>query len=93
MIFQWEFYLGKYQDLINMTTMEEAWNHWNSHGKKEERIYADIPIFFNWKDYINNNNDLSHISTEEFAWKHFLYHGRKEKRLIQNKDYLKKYCI
>ena len=77
----------------NLATIEEAWNHWNSHGKKEERIYADIPIFFNWKDYIINNNDLSHTSTEETAWKHFLYHSRKEKRFIKNKDYLKKYRI
>ena len=93
MIFQWEFYVNKYKDLHNITTMEEAWNHWTNHGKKEERIYADVSIFFDWKTYVSKNIDLSTITTEEDAWKHFLYHSHKENRDVQNKKILKKYCV
>jgi len=92
MIFQWEFYVNKYQDL-NVKTMEEAWDHWNNHGKKEERIYNDISIFFDWKNYLNNNKDLYHINNEDDAWRHFLYYGNKENRIILNKEYLKIYCV
>lgn len=92
MIFQWEFYVNKYQDL-NVKTMEEAWDHWSNHGKKEERIYNDISIFFDWKNYLNNNKDLNHINNEDDAWRHFLYYGNKENRNILNKEYLKIYCV
>ena len=92
MIFQWEFYVNNCKDL-NLKNLLDSWNHWNAHGKKEERVYADIPIFFNWENYLTNNKDLVHITTEADAWRHFLYYGRKENRNIENKIYIKKYCI
>ena len=47
-IFDWEFYLNKYKDLIkaDINTQEKALEHWKQFGKKEERIFTDIPIFF-----------------------------------------------
>jgi hypothetical protein len=94
MIFQWEFYLNKYDDLkiSGMTTEEEALKHWFNHGKKELRMYNDIPILFNWKNYIESHDDLNRITNEEEAWKHFLYFGGKENRIIQHRNVLKIYC-
>lgn len=95
MIFNWEFYINKYADLkaLSIKTEKESWNHWLKHGKCEERIYNDIPIFFNWNNYINKNIDLKQIQTEEDAWKHFLYYGRSENRTIMFNNYLIKYCV
>jgi glutathionyl-hydroquinone reductase len=96
MIFNWEFYVNKYDDLKKkpITTEFESWNHWLKYGQYEHRVYNDIPILFDWKNYVSVNNDLAKIITEEeSAWKHFLYHGRIENRNIRFNDYLKKYCV
>ena len=93
MIFNWEFYITKYPDLNIITTREDAWAHWSKHGKKEKRIYSDIPILFNWTDYIKHNTDLDNIKNEEEAWKHCLYHLKKEKRFTYNLAFLKPYCV
>jgi len=94
MIFNWEFYVNKYDDLkeLSIKTEFDSWNHWLKYGKYEQRIYNDIPIFFNWNNYINDNKDLNNLITEENAWKHFLYYGRIENRNTSF-EYLKKYCI
>lgn len=96
MIFHWEFYVNKYDDLKNNNKIQNettAYEHWRDHGKKEQRIFNDIPILFNWKNYIKMNEDLQNISTEEDAWKHFLYYSKKEKRNIRHLLYLKRYCL
>jgi hypothetical protein len=88
-IFDWEFYIYKYNDLqkANIDTKEKALEHWLQHGKKEERIITDIPIFFNWIKYIETNTDLQgHIETEEDAWRHYIYHGQYENRYIELKQ-------
>jgi len=82
-IFDWEFYINKYRDLkkAGIDTEEKALEHWIKYGKKEERIFTDIPIFFNWIEYLNQNKDLKEtIENEEDAWRHFIYHGQYEGR-------------
>ena len=82
-IFDWEFYINKYRDLkkAGIDNEEKALEHWKSHGKKEERIFTDIPIFFSWLEYLNQNKDLKvKIENEEEAWSHFIYHGQYEGR-------------
>lgn len=95
MIFHWEFYLYKYEDLrtSRLINEEDAWNHWLKHGKKEKRIYIDIPLIFDWKNYIDSNPDLDFIEDEEEAWRHFLYFGAKENRIIRFRNQLKRYCV
>ena len=93
MIFSWEFYINKYPDLHDIKNREDAWEHWSKNGKKEQRIYTDIPIVFNWVDYIKNNPDLKKIDNEEDAWKHCLYHLKKEKRFTSYWLILKQYCV
>lgn len=95
MIFHWEFYLNKYEDLkkSGLKTPEDAFQHWKKHGKKELRIMNDIPILFDWKNYLFYNNDLVSIQSEEEAWRHFLYFGLKENRMIRFKNRLKMYCV
>ena len=95
MIFHWEFYLYKYEDLreSRLINEEDAWNHWFKHGKKEKRIYIDIPLIFDWKNYIASNPDLDFIEDEEEAWRHFLYFGAKENRIIRFRNQLKVYCV
>jgi hypothetical protein len=93
--FNWEYYVCKYPDLININNKEKALNHWVKYGKNEERIYTDIPIYFNWKEYLFENSDLieSGINTEETAWRHFIYHGFMEKRYSSISSFVKIYCV
>lgn len=95
MIFNWEFYLNKYQDLTQngLKSPEDAFQHWFQYGKKELRIFNDIPIIFDWKNYLFYNKDLEKIHSEEEAWRHFLYFGLKENRMIRFKNKLKIYCL
>jgi hypothetical protein len=46
--FDWEFYLQFYNDLQNQQTKQGAWEHWNKHGKIENRIYIKRKIFFKY---------------------------------------------
>ena len=95
--FNWEYYIYKYNDLVKSKINSEtkALKHWIQHGKKEERIYVDIPIYFDWKTYLLNNNDLhdSGIKTEEDAWKHYIYHGYMEQRYPSIESLVKIYCV
>ena len=87
--FNWEFYVHKYKDLKKggIDTEEKALEHWKNYGKKEERIFTDIPIFFNWREYLNNYKDLQlTIDTEEKAWQHYIYHGQYEERYKELKE-------
>lgn len=95
--FNWEYYVHKYPDLIhsNINNNKKALDHWLNHGKKEERLYTDIPIYFNWKQYLLENIDLieSGINTEENAWRHFIYHGFSENRYPYISNIVKMYCV
>jgi hypothetical protein len=95
MIFHWEYYLNKYQDLRKngLKSPEDAYQHWLNYGKSELRIYIDIPIIFDWKNYLLYNKDLKNLINEEEAWRHFLYFGLKENRMIRFKNRLKVYCL
>ena len=88
-IFDWESYINNYEDLKNIKTKEEAWNHWIKHGKNENRTFDKIVLNecdnteftdFDWKTYINNYEDLKNIKTKEEAWNHWIKHGKNENR-------------
>jgi len=95
--FNWEYYVNKHPDLIrsNINNKKKALDHWLQYGKREERLYSDIPIYFNWKNYLLENIDLikSGINTEENAWRHFVYHGFIENRYPGISNYVKIYCV
>ena len=94
MIFNWEFYKTKNNDLNHLTNEEEVYEHFKKYGFFEERIYVDIPILFNWKMYIKLNVDIGeNIKDEYSAWKHYLYYGKKESRDVLNMQILQMYCI
>ena len=96
MLFNWEFYINKYEDLkkSNIKTEIDALNHWKTYGKYEKRIYNDISIFFYWKDYLELNDDLqNNILNEDDAWRHFLYYGNIENRSVYNYLFLIDYCV
>jgi hypothetical protein len=93
--FKWEIYINNYDDLKNLKTKEEAWNHWISHGKNEKRIcekkILDKKEFdknefdtFDWKNYINNYDDLTNFKTKEEAWNHWIHHGKIENRICND---------
>lgn len=79
--FDWEGYISFYPDLSLIETLNEAWDHWITHGKKESRMYFDISQeTFDWKTYISENIDLVNISDKYTAWNHWINHGKLEKR-------------
>jgi hypothetical protein len=88
--FDWEMYLQFYEDLQHKTNDKSvAWEHWDKHGKKENRIYFDLSMSFyyknfDWKFYTSNYDDLKHITTKEVALKHWLNFGMNEERTFIN---------
>lgn len=89
--FDWEFYLQFYNDLQHQETKQCAWEHWNKHGKNENRIYFDLNNSssykeFEWNTYVNNYEDLKYITTKEQALKHWLSYGVSESRTFLQKN-------
>ena len=85
--FDWEAYIRNYEDLSNITSKEEAWKHWITHGKPENRICEDLVLLndyksFQWKIYVNKYDDLCYIKSKEEAWKHFILYGFNEGRKL-----------
>ena len=72
-LFNWEFYINKYQDLSHLKNSKEAFEHYVTHGEKEKRQISD----FNWMDYLLLNRDLINdgINTETKSINHWLEHG------------------
>ena len=94
--FDWKSYINSYDDLLNITTKEDAWYHWINYGKLEGR-FVNILINdkdienFNWNTYIKNNVDLSYIKTKKEAWNHWIKYGKNENRLtndFNNEDFI-----
>ena len=77
-LFDWEFYVESNKDLRNIDNYEQAWEHYNQYGEKENRITND----FNWLHYLILNQDLidNNIVNEETAVQHYLNYGITEKR-------------
>ena len=77
-LFDWEYYIHKYDDLKNLKTKEDAWYHWMNHGSKEGRTYDS----FDWYLYLQLNPDLikGGIKNKEEAIYHWKHHGKKEGR-------------
>ena len=91
MLFNWNFYVNKYTNLLYLRNERDALIHFLKYGKNNKLIYIDIPIYFNWKHYIDINN-LDYINNEEEAWRHFLYNGNNPDIKIIN-PLLKIYCV
>jgi hypothetical protein len=91
MMFNWNYYVNKYDVLTHIHNERDALLHWLKYGKNQQLIYIDIPIYFNWKNYIEINN-LNIIKNEQEAWRHFLYNGNNPNIQINNKE-LKIYCV
>jgi hypothetical protein len=49
--FNWKNYVNKYLDLNHINTKDDAWKHWDNHGKYENRDF-----FYN-DDYLINDQD------------------------------------
>jgi hypothetical protein len=77
-LFDWEFYVNKYNDLSHLKNHKEAFDHYVNHGEKEKREFSD----FNWMDYLLINRDLINdgINTETKAVNHWLENGKNENR-------------
>ena len=77
-LFDWEFYVNKYNDLSHIKNYSEAFDHFISHGEKENRQFSE----FSWMDYLLLNNDLieNNINTELKAIEHWINHGKNENR-------------
>jgi len=78
LLFNWKFYINNYDDLKNISTPEEAYNHWLNYGKNEKRKCHD----FKWDTYLLFNEDLilNNINSEELAIEHYINFGKNENR-------------
>jgi hypothetical protein len=87
--FDWKTYINNYEDLKNLTSKKEAWNHWIKHGRKENRTdkVLKTPEYdnFNWKEYISRYKDLKNIYSKDLAWYHWINHGKNEGRNWEEK--------
>ncbi|MGB5900443.1 MAG: tetratricopeptide repeat protein [Geitlerinemataceae cyanobacterium] len=93
--FDWTFYLDYNEDLTNIASYEEAYDHWLNYGKAEGRIASeeqfyqahgiqksDIPIDFDWQGYLDLHLDLKeNINSKWKAISHYLTIGWTEKRI------------
>ena len=87
--FNWEKYINYYDDLKDvLKNKKDAINHWEKHGKYENRIYFNYYSNnneyenFNWVKYINYYNDLKNIiKNKEDAIYHWIKYGEKENRI------------
>jgi hypothetical protein len=77
--FNWIFYTTHHQDLIHISTKEEAYRHWDMHGKYENRI-CEPPI----SEPIQIKDDVNYTEYETFDWETYLELNRdlKESGLI-----------
>ena len=79
-LFDWKFYVNKYEDLKHINNEQLAMYHWDNYGKSEGRISNN----FNWTNYLLVNPDLVKlgINIESTAIYHWLKHGKRENRKI-----------
>jgi len=79
LLFDWRYYVDLHDDLRQVIQTEgDARQHWESHGKKENRVCHD----FNWLSYLSLNPDLmaAGIDDRQKAIQHWLHHGKEENR-------------
>ncbi len=80
-IFDWKYYTSIYHDLqkAGIDTREKALQHWNNHGKKENRKCNDFECF-DYNFYIKTYPDLQFTNIND-AYNHWINFGRNEKRV------------
>lgn len=85
-IFDWGFYIFLYDDLEYIKTENDAYEHYNTFGIKENRICdSDYYNSFDWEFYILLNPDLIDIKDKKKAFLHYINNGIKEKRIYDLK--------
>jgi SAM-dependent methyltransferase len=107
-VFDGKFYLEYHEDLQDLATLEQAYEHWLTRGKAENRLASevefyhsidckksDLPQDFNYQDYLDLNPDLKRIfgSSKYQAIAHFLQYGSKEGRSYNRNSAKKKHWI
>lgn len=99
MYFDFTYYINSYPDLkeLGINTYETALNHWQTYGKKENRVCNKIfhimnnfepesslvKQYFDWKYYINKYPDINinNDMNQYRALYHWQYYGRNEGRI------------
>ena len=81
-MFDWKFYLFLYPELNNfgINTKEQAYNHWLTIGRYENKICEHIDRnFFNWRNYLISNKNLikSGIIDKRGAILHWYNYGKR----------------
>jgi hypothetical protein len=85
--FDWKLYIHN-NNISNIKTKEEAWNHWKIYKQNENKVYyLQKYNNFDWEKYIKFNSDLTNIKTKEEAWNHWQINGKYENRIFYNNDY------
>jgi hypothetical protein len=85
------FYKYVYNDLMSLTD-NELIEHYNIHGKNENRIYSEKDFYNKYPNFDINiyrklNNDLIKLSDLEL-FKHYIHHGIFENRICIDNDKL-----
>jgi len=60
--FNWQKYTSKYLDLNHIQTKDEAWRHWDNHGKNENREFF---FYYDTSAESNENNENNLIKLKE----------------------------
>lgn len=76
-IFNFKYYISKYNDLHGITNEKDAWEHFFEYGINENRICKDYTNSIDPNFYMNNYPDLinAQIITHELALIHWYQHG------------------
>ena len=77
--FKWKSYQLLNPDLseAGLCTKEELYNHWITHGIKENRLYnvCQISPTFDWREYRRLNKSLDHLQTQSEYELHWIKKG------------------
>lgn len=65
--FNWKKYVNKNMDLNHIETKDEAWRHWDNHGKNENReyFYKNDNYLYTLIDEINDNDNENLVNLKE----------------------------
>ena len=78
--FNWEKYINKYLDLNHIENKDEAWRHWDNHGKNENRD------FFFYDDCLQEENKLMNLKENFNNFLHMKKNFDWLKYITDNKD-------
>jgi hypothetical protein len=79
--FNWEKYVNSYSDLKHIEKKDEAWRHWDKHGKNENREY-----FYNDENTAQEENKLINLKENFENFLHIKKNFDWLKYITDNKD-------